>query len=104
MVFPLTAFAFGEAALVSFFAGLAVSFFSEATFFGFGEDFSRSLVEVGFACEGGANAFFEELKNFDTAFVGVVWRGDLKGVADFQGGAGFEVFAGAFDFSDRAIV
>ena len=34
--FPLAAFAFGEAALVAFFAELAVGFFGEAAFFGFG--------------------------------------------------------------------
>jgi len=35
-VFPLAAFAFGEAALVAFFARLAVGSFGEAAFFGFG--------------------------------------------------------------------
>lgn len=43
-LFPVAAFAFGEAALVSFFTGFAVFFVGEAAAFGFGEDFGRGVI------------------------------------------------------------
>jgi len=58
--------------LVTFLAELAVFFLGEAPFFGLGEDLTRGMVEVGFACESSTNAFLEELDDFDGAFVGVV--------------------------------
>lgn len=54
--------------------------------------------------DGGADAFFEEFDNFDSALVSVVGRGDFQGVAVFEGGAWFEVFASAFDLAGGAVV
>ena len=85
--FPLTAFAFGEAALVAFAAALAVFFVGEAAAFGFGENFARGVFDVGFAGERSADAFFDELNDFDDSFVGAIGRGNFEGVADFQGRA-----------------
>ena len=84
---PLAAFAFGEAALVAFAATLAVLFVGEAAAFGFGEDLAGRVVVVSLAGEGSADAFLNELNDFDDAFVGAVGRGDFEGVADFQGRA-----------------
>lgn len=103
-VFPLAAFAFGEPALVAFLAGLAVFLLSEAAFLGLGEDFGGGMVEVSGLRDGGGDAFFEELYDFDRTFIRVVGRGDLEGVSDFERGAGFESVAGPFDLAGGAIV
>jgi hypothetical protein len=67
--FPQAAFALGEAALVAFFAGLAVFFLGETAFLGFDEDFGGSVVEVGGLGDGGADAFFDQLYDFDRTFI-----------------------------------
>ncbi len=62
------------------------------------------MVEVGFAREGGGDSFFEELDDFDEAFVGVVVGGDFELVTGLEFGGGFEGVAVAFDFSVGAVV
>lgn len=99
---PLAALLFGHATLVSFLAEDA--FFAEdfALFFDGFEDVGGGVVEVGFAGEGGGDAFFDELHDLDVADVGVLGDGDVEVVADLESGGGLERFLGAFDFSGLA--
>ena len=75
---PLAAFAFGEAALVAFATALSVFFVGETAAFGFGENLAGCVVVVSLAGEGSADAFLNELNDFDDAFVGRRERG-LRG-------------------------
>ena len=101
---PLASFAFGETALVAFLAPLAVLFVGQSPAFRFGENLARRVIKVAFARQRGADSFFDELKHFDVALVGVVRRGDLELVAKLERCAGLEGFPVTLDLAGRAVV